>query len=59
MSCIVGKADSPLGLELTVKCGEKLTFVEAHEENGAWWFVQDQNGLKGYVPASYMKVHIG
>ena len=50
--------DQPGGFpELTVKQGQKVTFLNAHEHEGLWWNVRDENnGQSGYIPGSYVMV---
>ncbi|XP_071949612.1 uncharacterized protein [Antedon mediterranea] len=48
-------AKSPLGLaELTIKQGQKVTFIKKHSENDQWSCVQGDDGQEGYVPSSYV-----
>ena len=46
----------PLGYELDVKQGEKLTKLGVHAENEHWWHARNVSGDEGLVPASYMLV---
>ncbi|ELU11287.1 hypothetical protein CAPTEDRAFT_226089 [Capitella teleta] len=48
--------DSPLGEELDAKQGQKMFFIEPHPENDHWWLAEDDDGNRGFVPASYMLV---
>ena len=45
---------SPLGKELQLAQGDKLTFVGFHDCH--WWLAQNDNGHQGFVPAQYMMV---
>ncbi|XP_070538856.1 uncharacterized protein [Ptychodera flava] len=49
--------DEPGGFkELTIKQAQRLTLVNKHQTNNLWWNVQDEEGNRGHVPASYVKV---
>jgi hypothetical protein len=51
-------ADQPGGFpELTVKQGQKVTFLNVHESEALWWNVKDEDsGQSGYIPGSYVMV---
>ena len=50
--------DQPGGFpELTVKQGQKVTFLNVHESEPLWWNVRDEDGGQcGYIPGSYVMV---
>lgn len=50
-------SNSPLGHELDVVQGQKLFYIETHQDNEHWWLAQNDNGDMGYVPADYMMVN--
>ena len=45
--------------ELTVKQGQKVTFLNVHESEALWWNVREEDsGNTGYIPGSYVMVCI-
>lgn len=43
--------------ELTVKQGQKVTFLNVHETEALWWNVQSEDKHNsGYIPGSYVMV---
>ncbi len=50
--------DQPGGFpELTVKQGQKVTFLNVHQSEALWWNVRDEeSGKTGYIPGSYVMV---
>ncbi|KHN84364.1 Dynamin-binding protein [Toxocara canis] len=43
-------------VQLSIKEGEKLCVVQKNDDEGnsAWWLVENEAGLIGYVPANYL-----
>ena len=54
------KVDSPLGknAEIDLCQFDKMTMMAPHPEQLYWWYVEMDNGRRGYVPASYVMVCI-
>ncbi|CAH1781489.1 unnamed protein product [Owenia fusiformis] len=49
--------DSPLGeTELSFKQKDNLMFLMVHPDNSHWWKCQNEQGMMGYVPGSYLYV---
>lgn len=58
----VAKADTPLGVEVSLKLGENIIVYEEHP-NAAysehWVMVENSSGGKGYAPKSYVYIPDG
>jgi len=58
----VASVDSPLGknAELNLSQFDKMTMIHPHPSQEFWWFVEMDDGRRGYVPANYVMVcHFG
>lgn len=54
--------DSPLGkhTELDLCQFDKMTMIAPHPHQAYWYFVEMDDGRRGYVPANYVMVcHFG
>jgi len=54
----VANVNSPLGpnAEINLCQLEKMTMIAPHAQQEFWWFVEMDDGRRGYVPANYVMV---